>query len=243
GRRTRHGPARCRPSIGSGGAAVRPSHLDEIRMRCRITMRAIEAIRNANKPGPPEHSISLRVACLGSVIIAIAASASMGEISAMTALLGVGLASLGMGFSYATRSHPPGWIKLLVAGGAIAASAWFVLAVSGPVSGIVNVEEPLTVLLVSVLVLHSFHVPSRRDLMFSLAASAGLMAVGGAQAISFTFGSYVLAWACISLLGLILMWRSASGGSHISAIRFVSVLAAVTTASAAIFLVLPAPTV
>jgi hypothetical protein len=79
--------------------------------------------------------------------------------------------------------------------------------------------------------------------MFSLAASAGLMAVSGSQAISFTFGSYVLAWTCISLLGLILMWRSASGGSRISAARFVSVFAAVTTASAAIFLVLPAPSV
>ncbi len=111
----------------------------------------------------------------------------MGEISGATALCGIGLASLGMAFSYATRSHPPAWIKLLVAAGAIAVSVWFFHAVTGPVDGIANVEEPLIVLLVSILVLHSFHVPSRRDLTFSLAAAAGLMAVGGAQAIDLTF--------------------------------------------------------
>lgn len=143
-------------------------------------MRSIEAIRNANRPGPPEHSIPLRVACLGAVVVAIAASASMDEIAGATALWGIGLASLGMGFSYVTRSHPPGWIKLVVAAGAIAASVWFFHAVSGPMAGIANVEDPLIVLLLSILVLHSFHVPSRRDLTFSLAAAAGLMAVGGA---------------------------------------------------------------
>jgi protein-glutamine gamma-glutamyltransferase len=206
-------------------------------------MKMFETIRKANRPGIPEDSIALRVACLGAVIVAIAASASMGEISHATAYCGVGLASLGMAFSYATRSHPPWWAKLAIAGGAIAASVWFVRAVSGPVSGIANVEQPLTVLLVSVLVVHSFHVPCRRDLMFSLAASAGLMAVGGAQAISVTFGAYVVAWACFGLAGLILMWRSASGGGRLSAARVASALGAVAIASGAVFLVLPAPTV
>jgi len=206
-------------------------------------MKFLEAIRKANRPGIPEDSIALRVVCLGAVIVAIAASASMGETSPATAYYGVGLASLGMAFSYATRSRPPWWAKLAIAGGAIAASVWFVRSVSGPVSGIANVEEPLTVLLVSVLVVHSFHVPSRRDLMFSLAASAGLMAVGGAQAINLTFGIYVLAWASFGLAGLILMWRSASGGGKISATRVVSILGAVSIASGAVFFVLPAPTV
>ena len=206
-------------------------------------MKLLEAIRKANRPGIPEDSIALRVVCLGAVIIAIAASASMSEISLTTAYLGVGLASVGTAFSYATRSHPPWWAKLVIAGGAIAASVWFVRAVSGPVSGIANVEEPLTVLLVSVLVVHSFHVPCRRDLMFSLAASAGLMAVGGAQAISLTFGAYVLAWTCFCLAGLILMWRSASGGGRMSATRVLSTLGAVTIAAGAVFLVLPAPIV
>ena len=206
-------------------------------------MRSIEAIRNANRPGPPEHSIPLRVACLGAVVVAIAASASMDEIAGATALWGIGLASLGMGFSYVTRSHPPGWIKLVVAAGAIAASVWFFHAVSGPMAGIANVEDPLIVLLLSILVLHSFHVPSRRDLTFSLAAAAGLMAVGGTQAIDLRFGLYALAWAVFSLAGLTLMWKSASGGGRMSVTLLASVLSAVVAAAVAIFLVLPAPTV
>ncbi len=167
----------------------------------------------------------------------------MGEISGGTALCGIGLAALGMGFSYATRSHPPAWTKVLVAAGAIGVSVWFFQAVTGPVNGIANVEEPLIVLLVSILVLHSFHVPSRRDLTFSLAAAAGLMAVGGAQALDLRFGLYALAWAGFSLAGLTLMWRSASGGGRMSVALLVSVLSAVGAAAFTIFLVLPAPTV
>jgi protein-glutamine gamma-glutamyltransferase len=206
-------------------------------------MRSIEAIRNANRPGPPEHSIALRVACLGAVIVAIAATASMGEISGAAALWGIGLASLGMGVSYATRARPPAWIKLLVAVGAIAISVWFFHTVTGPVAGIANVEQPLVVLLLSILVLHSFHVPSRRDLTFSLAAAGGLMAVGGAQAINLDFGFYALGWAAFSLAGLALMWRSASGGGRMSVVLLASTLLAVGVAAVAIFLVLPAPTV
>ncbi len=206
-------------------------------------MRTLEAIRNANRPGPPEHSIALRGACLGAVIIAIAAAASMGEIAEATALWGIGLASVGMGFSYATRSRPPVWTKIVVAVGAIAVSIWFFHAVSGPMAGIANVEDPLIVLLLSILVLHSFHVPSRRDLTFSLAAAAGLMAVTGAQAIDLRFGWYALAWAVFSLAGLTLMWKSASGGGRLSLKLIASVVSAVGAAAAAVFLVLPAPTV
>ena len=98
-------------------------------------------------------------------------------------------------------------------------------------------------LFVSVLVVHSFHVPSRRDLMFSLAASAGLMAVGGAQAIDLHFGLYVVAWAGFGLWGLVEMWTSASDGGRIPVARAGIGGGRCLAATAAIFLVLPAPTV
>ncbi len=206
-------------------------------------MRTLEAFRRANRPGPPEHSIRLRVACLGSVLVAIDAAAAMGQVGHPLAYGAMGLVTLGMVFSYATRTRPPGWVKGLVAVAAIAVSVWFVHAVSAPALAISSVEDPLTVLLVSVLVVHSFHVPARRDLLFSLAASAGLMAVSGSQAIDLDFGLFVVAWAFFSLWGLLEMWTSASGGRRIPAVRVGSALAAVLTATAAIFLVLPAPTV
>ena len=194
-------------------------------------MRTLEAIRKANRPGPPEHSIRLRAACFLTVTAAIAACASMGEVSDAAALGAIGLVALGMVFSYATRRNPPGWVKIAVAAGAIGVSVWFVHAVSTPATDITSVEDPLTVLLVSVLVVHSFHVPSRRDLMFSLAASAGLMAVAGSQAIDLIFGFYVVAWAGCTIWGLIEMWASASDGGRLAPIRLGIVLATVIAES------------
>jgi len=206
-------------------------------------VNVLEAVRRANQPGVPENSVRLRLACLGAVLVAIAACASLQEIAWTTAVGAMVLVSAGTVFSHATRARPPGWVKVMVAVGAIAACVWFFHAVSSPTAGITSVVHPLTVLLVAVLVVHSFHVPSRRDLLFTLGASAGLMAVGGALAIDLRFGLYVVAWSCCSLWGLTEMWTSASGGGRISATGLVLALGATSTAAAAVFLVLPAPVV
>jgi hypothetical protein len=203
----------------------------------------IAAVRRANQPGAPENSVRLRVACLGAVLVAIAACASIGDIAWPTAVGAMALVSAGMAFSHATRARPPAWVKVMVAVGATAACVWFFHAVSAPAADITSVLNPLTVLMVAVLVVHSFHVPSRRDLLFSLGASAGLMAVGGALAIDLNFGLYVVAWACCGLWCLTEMWTSASGGGRISTSGLVLALAATSTAAAAVFLVLPAPVV
>ncbi|HEY6473904.1 MAG TPA: DUF3488 and transglutaminase-like domain-containing protein, partial [Acidimicrobiales bacterium] len=206
-------------------------------------MSVLEAIRKANRPGVPEDSIRLRVACWGAVVVAIAACASLGEVSTATAWGAVALVSLGLVFSYRTRVKPPGWIKVVVAAGAVGAMVWFFHAVSASSSDFATVENPLTFLLVAVLVAHSFHVPARRDLLFSLGASAGLMAVGGAQAIDLQFGLYVAGWAGCCLWGLSEMWTSASGGGRISVPSLVCALGALSAVAAAVFLVLPAPVV
>jgi transglutaminase-like putative cysteine protease len=158
-------------------------------------------------------------------------------------LAAMALVCAGTVFSHVTRGRPPAWVKVAVAAGAIGACVWFFHGVGSPADGISAVIHPLTVLLVSVLVLHSFHVPSRRDLLFTLAASAGLMAIGGALAIDLRFGLYVVAWACGGLWGLTEMWTSASGGGRLSTAGLVLALAATVTASAAVFLALPAPVV
>ena len=144
-------------------------------------MSVLEVVRRANQPGVPENSIRLRLACLGAALVAIAACASLQEIAWATAVVAMVLVSAGTAFSHATRARPPGWVKVMVALGAIAACVWFFHAVGSPLAGVTSIVTPLTVLLVTVLVVHSFHMPSRRDLLFTLGASAGLMAVGGAR--------------------------------------------------------------
>ena len=146
----------------------------------------------------------LRVACTGAVLVAIAACAALGEMSRPTEWVAMALVSLGMVFSY---RHPgpsagvgqgrggPGRRRVTL--------IWFFTQVSSrPVTDITTVENPLTVLFVCILVVHSFHVPSRRDLLFSLGASAGLMAVGAAQAIDLHFGVYAVAWVGFVLWAL-----------------------------------------
>ncbi len=203
----------------------------------------VDVVRRANQPGVPEDSVRLRLACLATVLVSIAACASLGEIAWTTALGAMVLIAAGTAFSHATRARPPWWVKVLVALGAIAACVWFFHTVSSPTDGFTSVLDPLTNLLVAVLVVHSFHVPTRRDLLFTLAASGGLMAVGGALAIDLNFGLYVAAWAASALWALTEMWTSASGGGRISASGLVLALAATSMAAAAVFLVLPAPVV
>src|SRR5487761_1111358 len=88
-------------------------------------MRVLEAIRRANQPRTPEHSVRLRVACTCAVLVAIGACAAESELAAATAFGAVALVVAGMVFSYATRERPPWWIKVLVAIAAIAALVWF----------------------------------------------------------------------------------------------------------------------
>ncbi len=206
-------------------------------------MKILEAIRKANRPGPPEDSVRLRVASAATVFVAIGSCASVGELSRVQALGAVALIAAGMAFSYRTRARPPWWIKLVVATGAVAACVWFFHEVVTPDAGVTSIEGPLTVLMTSVVVLHSFHVPARRDLMFSIGASSALIAVAGAQAIDLRFGFYVVAWAAFGLWALTEMWAAASGGGRASVVGLTAALLAMVTAAAAVFLVLPAPEV
>jgi transglutaminase-like putative cysteine protease len=207
-------------------------------------MRAIEAIRRANEPRTPEPSVRFRIACTGSVLVAIAGCSSLGEVTRPGAWIAMVLVCIGMLFSYKTRVRPPGWIKVLVAIGAVGALSWFFNQVtSQPPSNITAVENPLTVLFISILAVHSFHVPSRRDLMFSIGASAGLMAVGAAQAIDLGFSPYALAWVAFCLWALLELWTTTSEGGRVSTAGVGAALGGVTCMAAAVFLVLPAPTV
>ena len=97
---------------------------------------------------------------------------------------------------------------------------WFFRQLTGQtIYDVSTVENPLAVLFVWVQVAHAFDVPARRDLAFSLAGSASLMAVAAAQAIDLGFGVYVLVWLAFGLAGLMAMWSSASEGGRMGGRR------------------------
>jgi hypothetical protein len=207
-------------------------------------VRLAEAIRRANQPGPPEDSVRVRVACTGAVVVSVLACAAQQEISRQSAYAAIALVITGMVFSYRTRTRPPMWVKGLVAVAAVAVLLWFFRQVGGQsVPAIMTVENPLTVLFVWIQVVHSFHVPARRDLLFSLGASAGLMAVAAAQATDLHYGMYALAWFAFGLWGLVELWSSASQSGRVSISGLATTVAAITVAAIAAFVALPAPNV
>lgn len=207
-------------------------------------MSLIEAIQRANRPGLPENSIRLRVACGATVLVSIAAAVAEYEMARTTGLIAAVLFVAGMIFSYRTRARPPGWIKVIVAVAAVVALVWFVQQASnGPITDIATVENSLTVLFAAILVVHSFHVPARRDLLFAIVASAALMAIGAAQAIDLGFGVYAILWMACGLWCLLEMWHSASFGGRSSAAGVTAAVATVVVVAAVAFLLLPAPVV
>ena len=130
-------------------------------------MNVFEVVKRANRPGPPEHSIILRVACAGAVITGIAACRAEGELSWAVAGGSIILVVVGMILAYLTRARPLPWIKPILAVSAVAAFVWFFRQLTGqPVYDVSTVENPLAVLFVWVQVAHSFDVPARRDLAF-----------------------------------------------------------------------------
>ncbi len=204
----------------------------------------VQRVRAANKPGPPEHSVALRVAAAWTVGVGIAACAAEGELGVSSAALAVAGLAVGSLFSHRRRMHPTPWLKLVLAIVAVIAFWWFFFAIS-KADGVTNlgaVLGPLAVLFTWIQVTHSFDVPSRRDLAFSLVGSVTLMAVAAAEALDMGFALFVVAWAAGMLVGLASMWGSMSGGrARVRAVVAGGVV--LVGIGLACLLVLPAPSV
>jgi protein-glutamine gamma-glutamyltransferase len=206
-------------------------------------VRLLERIKQANRPGEPEHSITLRVAAAGCVLTAIAACFGQGELSAPLALFSGAAVLAGNFFSYRRRERPLPWLKGLLAASALGAFVWFFFAVErlGGAANIGAVEGPLAVLFTWIQVTHAFDVPARRDLSFSMAGSATLMAAAAAQAVNVSFGLLVLVWAVFGLVGLGALWGSMAGRARIAPRSLAVSGIFVVLIGLAFVLVLPAP--
>jgi len=174
----------------------------------------VEMIRRANAPLAPEHSITFRVATAIAVLTGILSCAVVGEISSQSGLLACAGTVAGMVFSYMTRTRPWQWVKVLLALAVLGIFASFVLQILGAARAgqLSSIEVPLAGLFTWVQLIHSFDVPARRDLLFSLAAAGALLSLGAAQAVSIGFLGYVALWLGACLVALACSWRSMTGG-------------------------------
>jgi hypothetical protein len=203
----------------------------------------VEMVRRANAPLPPENSVTFRVATTAAVLTGIVACTAVGELPVLAAVLACAGTVAGMAFSYATRAKPWQWVKMLLAVAVLGIFASFVLQILGAARNgqLSSVEIPLAGLFTWVQLIHSFDVPARRDLLFSLAAAGALLTLAAAQAVSVGFLAYVAIWLVACLIALGCSWRSMTGGIGPIAMGSIAVTGLVIVLTGAGFLIaLPA---
>jgi protein-glutamine gamma-glutamyltransferase len=197
----------------------------------------------ANRPGPPEHSVPFRIASALVVVIAIAACWSQRELSPQLAVFAIVATLAGNALSYRRREHPWGPVKPILAACVVGGFVWFIVTVtrSATPGDISTVEAPLAALFAWVLSTHSFDVPARRDVAYSVAGSAALMAVAAAQTVDLSLGVYVVAWVICGLWALVSMWQSMSGANGVPWITLGAAGLVVAVLTVLLVALLPAP--
>ena len=172
-------------------------------------MTLLERLKQVNSRGAPEESVALRVAVLASVVaagLAVLPHGVGGAPLALAVVLGIPGA---FWFSYRARYAEGFWLKVALALGVLLAFGAFLRALAQTGSAdLAGAQIPLAELFCWVQFLHSFDVPARRDLLFSLVSSLVLMAVAGVLSISMDLLPYLLAWAVAAVASLVLAYRS-----------------------------------
>lgn len=111
-----------------------------------------------------------------------------------------GLVSAGFLLSWYRRRRRNVWVKLALTAGCLWAAWAFLRALTVDPF---HTSIPLTVFLLWLQTLHSFDLPRRRDLLFSLLTSVVLMAVAAAFSVDMRYGVFFVPYAlaaCVALL-------------------------------------------
>lgn len=172
-------------------------------------MKLTETIRQANLATDPERFTAVRVVVGITVIVSVLALIAQGFVRTAPAL--VAIAGIPAGFLLSYRMRHSDALKLkaaLAIALIISVIGFFGELVSSFQDGLVDIQVPLAELFLWVQVIHSLHVPARRDLMFSLASSAAMMAITAALSLSSSLGIFIVLWAVGLILSLILAYRS-----------------------------------
>ena len=172
-------------------------------------MSAFERIREANTRRSTEDSVALRVAVTVAVVAAATATLRQGVGgTALAVAMMIGIPGA-MVFSHLTRYREGFMLKVLLALGILAAFGRFLADVSSLGTGVASdVQIPLAELFLWTQLLHSFDVPARRDLQYSLVSSLVLIGVAGVLSITMSYGLHLLVWAVAATVALVLSHRS-----------------------------------
>jgi transglutaminase-like putative cysteine protease len=167
--------------------------------------RSIEYYRLINRPGAPEESVGFRAAVLVTVLISVVAAVKYGAVGAVVGVAVVAGVIAGSVFSYVTRYRANLLVKLILS---VLLLVVFILFWTELGGSIHDLRYPLVRLFLWLQVLHSFDLPTRRDLDFSLVSAAVLMAFAGALSISSDFLYLIIPFFAAGLISLYLGHRS-----------------------------------
>jgi transglutaminase-like putative cysteine protease len=161
------------------------------------------------KPAP-ENSILLRVLVQMLVIVGIVAT----DVAAETQLSwwAVPLSIVGASWSWYRRHDRNVPVKFLLAIGMLLALASYFQGLFGSLINATNdARIDLSQLLIQLQVLHSFDLPRRKDLGYSMVIGLILLGVAGTLSETLAFGPFLLVFLAIALPALVLDYRSRLG--------------------------------
>lgn len=208
--------------------------------------RFAERYRQINKKMPPENSIFARAMVLAAVLVGTAAVIAQGYFSLGTAIVApVGIIA-GSILSWFRRDNINIGLKVFLSFALLIVSTWFFYTMAVEPY---DTRVPLAELFLWIQVMHSFDVPARRDLRFSLVSGLVLISMAGTLALDVTFIIYLAAFMIFSLLAMFGMHMSEIGVSAGSFIKKISlkqaaaplfgISLALVFVSAAVYIVTP----
>ena len=185
---------------------------------------------------PAEDSLAVRAAVLLAVLVAVAAVGVQEEFTAQAVLAAFAII-VAHCVSYLRRRSPNWWMKLAIAGLIFAvARDFFVALVANPY----DPRIPLVRLFLWLQVLHSFDLPARKDLKYSLASAVVLMAVGAVYTRETSFGLLLVPFTLAAGIALVAMQADREHASWWSLVRLGARLSvAVLLCGAVAFMLVP----
>jgi protein-glutamine gamma-glutamyltransferase len=170
--------------------------------------RTVEYYRLINRPEEAEESLAFRAAVLVTVLISVIAAVKYGAVGLLTGALVITGVVAGSVFSYYTRHRSNLLVKLVLSILLLIVFVMFWMDLGGSIH---DLRYPLVRLFLWLQVLHSFDLPARRDLDFSLVSAAVLIAFAGSLSISSDFLYLLIPFFAAGLVSLYL--------GHFSALR------------------------
>ncbi len=172
--------------------------------------RALKRYREINRKLPPENSLFVRGCVLGAVLTGTYAVIVQGYLPQSTNIIApIGIIA-GFVLSWYRRDYLNVGLKIALSFALLGVTGWFFYNV---VSVPYDTRVPLAELFLWIQVLHSFDLPARRDLQFSLVSGLVLTAMAGTLAVDMSFVFFLAGFVIFALLAMFGMYLSELGVS------------------------------